>query len=44
MANKNIDVAVKNVDELVEALYKLLMEPGITEFFAKERLQELLNA
>jgi hypothetical protein len=36
-------MANKNIDELVEALYKLMMEPGITEFFAEERLQELYD-
>ena len=41
--DKNIILAVENVDELVEALNQLMMEPGVTEFFAKERLQELYD-
>ena len=41
--DKNIDVAVKNIDDLAEALNQLMAEPGVTEFFAEERLQELYD-
>ena len=31
------------VNELVKALEELMEQPGMDEFFAKERLRELLN-